>query len=57
MERNADNVIANKPRLEESRASQEKAVKDGRQWAQSIFSEGDRTMKAFFARLASGGGG
>ena len=34
-------------------ATVEKAIKEGRQWAEVVFKEGDRTVGTFVARVAS----
>jgi len=44
----------NKGGVGECRAARQKAIQEGRQWAQSIFREGDRTFATFLTRLASG---
>jgi len=33
----------------------DKAIKEGRQWAESIYKEGDRTIVTFLKRMASSG--
>jgi len=38
----------------ECRAARQKSMREGRQWARSIFREGDRTFATFLTRLASG---
>jgi len=45
----------NKGGADECRAPREKAIREGRQWAQTIFAEGDRTFATFLARLVRGG--
>jgi len=45
----------NRGGAEECRALREKAIREGRQWAQSIFAEGYRTFATFLARFVRGG--
>jgi len=44
----------NKGGVGECQAARQKAIQEGRQWAQSIFRAGDRTFATFLTRLASG---
>jgi len=39
----------------ECRAAADKEIKEGRQWAESIYQEGDRTIVTFLKRMASSG--
>jgi len=45
----------NRGGADECRAPREKAIREGRQWAQSILAEGDRTFATFLARFERGG--
>jgi len=38
----------------ECESTREKAIQDGRNWAQNVFEESDRTVEVFFNRLAAG---
>jgi len=51
----ATRLRVNRGGADECRAPREKAIREGRQWAQSIFAEGDRTFVTFLARLVRGG--
>jgi len=37
----------------ECESKMEKAIQDGRKWAQNVFEEGDRTVEMFLTRLAA----